>query len=120
MGHTRKKGSFYEGKALQYLEQQGYQKVVANYVSPWGEIDFIMRDVRTQPSTLVFVEVKYRSTARFGDGMMSVGYAKQQKIIRTAQAYLTYSGYEGPCRFDVVALSATALEHLENAFESMF
>lgn len=120
MGHTRKKGSFYEGKALQYLEQQGYQKVAANYVSPWGEIDFIMRDVRTQPSTLVFVEVKYRSTARFGDGMMSVGYAKQQKIIRTAQAYLTYSGYEGPCRFDVVALSATALEHLENAFESMF
>lgn len=54
--------------------------------------------------TLVFIEVRQRSSNRFGGALVSVDQRKQQKIILTAQYYLSTHPYDSPCRFDVVAL----------------
>ena len=56
-------GTHYEEEAARYLEQQGYQILERNFFSRYGEIDLIAKD----EDTLVFVEVKYRSGASFGD-----------------------------------------------------
>lgn len=88
--------------ASDYLQQQGLTLITKNYHCRRGEIDLIMQDGQS----LVFVEVRYRKSARFGSALESVNHAKQKKLIFTAEHYLlqnklSYSHY----RFDVVAIT---------------
>lgn len=99
---SQNKGVQAEQMALTYLEQQGLTLVEKNYHSRRGEIDLIMVD----DGTLVFVEVRYRKSAKYGSALESVNYQKQTRIIHTAHTYLQqnpaqHSGH----RFDVVAIS---------------
>lgn len=114
-----KKGPYYEKQALEYLLKQRYVLLETNYRSPWGEIDLIVKDVRSTPHTLVFVEVKFRESLRFGAPLEAVSSGKQRKILRSANAYLNRTPYQGPCRFDVIGILGDQIEHLENAFESL-
>ncbi len=114
-----KKGPHYEKKALEYLLEQRYVLRETNYRSPWGEIDLIVEDVRSHPHTLVFVEVKFRESLRFGAPLEAVSMGKQRKILRSAQAYLNQYPHQGPCRFDVIGILGNHIEHLEHAFESL-
>ena len=64
-------------------------------------------------NTLVFVEVRYRRSEKFGGALNSVTAAKQKKIRLTAAHYLQSHPrlQYGNCRFDVIGLthvSATA------------
>ncbi|MFW5451171.1 MAG: YraN family protein [Methylophagaceae bacterium] len=93
-----------ESLAQTHLENAGLIVVEQNYRSRRGEIDLIMLDNKI----LVFVEVRFRKSARFGSALESIDHRKQSRIIHTAQYYLQqlttdYSGY----RFDVVAISST-------------
>ena len=56
---------------------------------------------------LVFVEVRYRRSDKYGSAADSVDQRKQEKILRTAKAYLAkHTEYTNlPVRFDVVAVS---------------
>ena len=71
---------------------------------------------------LVFVEVRLRNHARFGDGAASITAAKRQKLARAARAFLQRNPrYQSrPCRFDVVAVSgageAIRLRWIRDAF----
>lgn len=110
------RGQQAERWAAQYLQQQGLQLVAQNYRGRFGEIDLIMRD----GETLVFVEVRLRRNADFGGAAASIGVQKQQRIIRTAQQYLSTLSRTPPCRFDAVLLSETSerdLQWLKNAFD---
>ena len=91
-----------EQAACNYLTQQGLVVVEKNFYSRSGEIDLIMLD----GEALVFVEVRYRKTARFGSALESVTTTKQQRLINTAQYFLqTNTISYSQCRFDVVAIS---------------
>ena len=74
--------------------------------------------------TLVFVEVRYRRSARFGGAAMSIDQRKQLKIIRAAQVFLqAHRKYaDRGCRFDVVALQgsrgAPAADWIAGAFSA--
>jgi len=92
-----------EGRAEAMLSAQGLTLVQRNYRCRGGEIDLIMRD----RDHLVFVEVRYRSGARHGGALASVDRNKQRRLITAAQHYLMTSSWTGPCRFDVVGLSAS-------------
>jgi putative endonuclease len=73
-----------------------------------------MQDVKT----LVFIEVRLRSSANFGGAAMSITPSKQQKLTRTAERYLQIHGNTA-CRFDVVLMQSTnlnAVEWIQNAF----
>lgn len=94
-------GEHAEKTALNYLEKHGLTLVAKNYHSRRGEIDLIMED----KDTLVFIEIRYRKSAKYGSALESVNTQKQSRIIHTAQTYIqknasNYSAY----RFDVVAL----------------
>lgn len=113
------KGRLHEEKALQYLLAKGYQLLERNYRFHRNEIDLIMLDRNRQPYTYVFVEVKSRSSRRYGDAYNAVNYAKQRSIRTVALHYLgthQLSLYHTPCRFDVVCFDEERITHYENAF----
>lgn len=89
-----------EDLALTHLQRQGLRLVARNYRCKGGEIDLIMQD----GATLVFVEVRYRKSARFGGALESVTPLKQARIIHSAGHYLARHRLNPPARFDVVAL----------------
>ncbi|TDQ38887.1 uncharacterized protein (TIGR00252 family) [Thiopseudomonas denitrificans] len=57
-------------------------------------------------ATLVFVEVRYRSSMHYGGALESITPAKQEKIMLAAQSFLHQhpQWQNNACRFDVVAL----------------
>ena len=65
----------------------------------------------------MFIEVKNRSTYRFGRPIEAVDFRKQSKIKKVAEIYLMIKNkYYNDVRFDVVEVSNDNLEHIENAF----
>jgi len=103
--------------AVQYMQQHGLKLVERNFRSRFGEIDLIMLD----GATLVFVEVRLRRSAKFGGAAASIDTHKQQRIIRTAQHYLTTLARIPPCRFDAVLMDDVQgrdVQWLQSAFEA--
>jgi putative endonuclease len=74
-----------------------------NYRTRRGEIDLIMRD----GSTLVFVEVRYRSRADYVAPEDTVGSRKRARLIAAANQFLDSASRGSPprCRFDVVSVT---------------
>ncbi len=121
MVHKRTKlGQWGEELAYQYLCEAGYRILERNYQCSLGEIDLIAED----GDTLVFVEVKTRTSHAYGAPQTAVGWKKQTKLKQLAWHYLLQQRYRSrPCRFDVVAITlprgATSphLELIQNAFQ---
>ncbi|OGT70778.1 MAG: YraN family protein [Gammaproteobacteria bacterium RIFCSPLOWO2_02_FULL_57_10] len=96
-------GEAQERAAADYLVAQGLQMICANFQCKLGEIDLIMRS----PTSLIFVEVRYRRSTAYGTPAESVNYRKQLKLMRTAQSYLKSLQLTNriPCRFDILGIS---------------
>ncbi|WP_394205571.1 YraN family protein [Shewanella waksmanii] len=101
-----------EVTARQFLEQQGLSFVANNVRFRFGEIDLIMK----HQQTWVFVEVKYRKTSQYGGAVNALSQAQIGRIRKAASAYLQQHNIHAPCRFDVVAIEASNITWLENAF----
>jgi putative endonuclease len=95
-------GAKWEQIAESFLHGKGLSTVERNFRCRLGEIDLIMQD----GPTLVFTEVRYRRSDRFGSGAESVTHAKQARIIRAAQRFLQYRPLHPnqACRFDVISI----------------
>lgn len=115
---TRSVGQRGEDDAARHLESQGLELLERNYRCRGGEIDLVMLDGRT----LVLVEVRLRSSAKFGGAAASVGPKKQRRFAHAARhLMLTRPDLRAlPVRFDVVALDgasgATRVEWIRDAF----
>lgn len=91
-----------EELAKEFLISQGLRFLEANFRHRFGEIDLIMLD----GETLVFVEVKYRSSERYGTSLEQVTREKTRKIKLVAQIYLQRYRAEVPfVRFDVIGIN---------------
>lgn len=103
---TARKGALYEKRAGQFLRHQGHRIITTNFRCKLGEIDLITRDPQ---GYLVFVEVRYRASERFGGALASVSTTKQTRLRRAAETYLAlHPRYQQQCcRFDVVAMGDT-------------
>lgn len=109
-------GKKYEEIAIALLEEQGYHILEKNYSNTYGEIDIVAKE----QDTLVFVEVKYRSSGSYGDALEAVDWKKQKRICRSALYYCSkkHGNLEIPCRFDVIAIyGGHKIVHIKNAFE---
>lgn len=116
---TTDQGAYGEQLARHYLEQKGMRFVAANWKCRCGEIDLIMDDKRTR----VIVEVRLRAQTSFGEGLETVGYQKQQKIIRTTLLYQQAMNFWGDLRFDVISITIPAnstpvINHIPHAFST--
>ncbi len=107
-------GDAAEQQALEYLQTAGLQMIERSFLCKGGEIDLIMRDGKH----LVFVEVRKRSSQRFGGALASVTPAKQKRMVHAAQVYLQNMKPIPPCRFDVIAFEGEELLWLKNVIGS--
>jgi putative endonuclease len=115
---TKQLGDGAEDLALRHLQKQGLRLVVRNYRTPGrggGEIDLIMQ---APDGTLVFVEVRKRSSLRHGGAAASVGGIKQRRIVFAAHHYLMRLQTLPPCRFDVVVVEPDGVQWLQAAFDA--
>ena len=106
-------GTAAEDAAAHFLARQGLEVLARNYRTRMGEIDLVARD----GATLVFVEVRMRSSDLYGGGAESIGARKQARIVAAARQYLSNLRREPPCRFDVVTLDSGRPEWLRAAFD---
>lgn len=108
-----------EDDAAQYLRDQGLLVLARNIHCRTGEIDLIATD----RMSLIFIEVRVRSSRRFGGAAASVNTGKQRRLIRTAQYFLPrlcsryFAGRLPPCRFDVISIENDRLTWIKHAFE---
>lgn len=110
-----KKGKKGEDIAQKYLQSLGYKILETNWhYSKNAEIDIIAQD----KETLVFVEVKTRTSLNYGHPFEAITKNKIQKINSAILAYLqrsikNYNSY----RFDgiaIVGLKNPTIEHVKN------
>jgi len=101
-----------------FLRGLGYRVLDRNWRCPGGELDL----VAVQGSVLVFVEVRSRAADAAYSPEETVGPVKQRRLVAAAEAYLDQSGWDGPCRFDVVAVerrqTGTTARLIEDAFQA--
>jgi len=108
-----------EDAAVRLLKRLGYRIVERGYDSPLGELDIVAVDDRT----IVFVEVKTRTSTDAGHPTDAIDDNKRQRMTQSALAYLKSKRLlEYSSRFDVVAVTWPAdsrrpqIEHFKNAF----
>jgi len=114
-----RKGQLFERKASLYLQRQGLVLMEQNFRYPGGEIDLVMRD----GEYLVFVEVRYRQHAGYGDGAESIDWRKQQRLLNCARQYLQRQcSATQASRFDVISFGLTngkeTLQWIKDAFQA--
>lgn len=106
-----------EDLAASYLRERGYQIVRRNFRYGRREIDIIAR----RDGVTVFVEVKTRSSDRFGSPGEAVDTRKLGVLRKVALAYLTRHGAaDRPCRFDLIGIRLRdgdyTIDHTEDIF----
>ncbi len=110
-------GRLSEDRAAEYLKAKGYRILELRWACPLGELDVVAFD----GGTLVFVEVKARSSNAYGFPAEMVTKSKQAKIIKAALSYLKAKALRPDAvRFDVMSFGpGPEPEHIPNAFEAV-
>ncbi|HET8865121.1 MAG TPA: YraN family protein [Gracilimonas sp.] len=111
-------GSEGEDLACAYLESKGWRILERNYFFERAEVDIVAYD----DTAIVFVEVKMRSSTKFGHPMEYVTEEKVKKVFKASEAWMYERKMEGsPMRFDIVGIvqknnEAPEFNHIEDAF----
>lgn len=109
--NKRKKGSIYEERAAEFLEKNSYEILEKNYHGKHGEIDLIA----LKDGQIIFIEVKYRETSKYGYGVEAVDKRKAVRIYKTAEEYLIKNHMEDyNIRFDCISYLGENQEWLKN------
>lgn len=96
---NRKIGILGENLATKYLEDKGYIIIGRNFECKQGEIDIIAQD----KNEIVFVEVKTRTTFKYGKPVDAVTNVKQKHIEKSASFYIYKNNLEKSfIRLDVI------------------
>ena len=94
-------GKWGEEQAKQYLLRLGFKLLNQNWKNRTGELDLIMLD----QEILVFIEVRTKSSTRFGSSIESITPQKKKKLKIMANHYLQYKNYwDKEVRFDLIAI----------------
>ena len=116
--NRKETGTIGEKLAADYLSKRGYHIRERNYRTREGEIDIIAE----KDGTLVFVEVRTKTSKAFGSAEESITERKKKRLIALAEAYLSDCGEQPTsCRIDLIAIKLDAdgrlirLNMIENA-----
>lgn len=116
MAQHLKTGEQGEEIARNFLTMQGYEILATNFTYEKSEIDIIAKD----DDTIVFVEVKTRSSKRFGLPEEAVTEKKQEKLMEGATNFLEENKILSPIRFDIIAIylykGQSEIFHIKDAF----
>jgi putative endonuclease len=116
MAERNDTGTLGENLAKEYLISQGYKILEENWHFHHYEIDLIA----TKDEFIIFVEVKTRSNISFGKPELFVDRAKQNRIITSANAYVSMKKVTKEARLDIISIiikdGKSNVEHIPNAF----
>ncbi len=116
-----KVGKSGEDRVAAFLRRKGFSVVKRNYQCRYGEIDIIAQN----DEYIIFVEVKTRKQGALVSGAEAVTEAKKQRIMLTANDYISKTEISLQPRFDVAEVTVTAksdgsagysLNYIKNAF----
>ena len=114
----RDTGILGEKLAKDFLKKRGYRILETNYRCPEGEIDIVAK----HKDSLVFIEVRTKTSLGFGSPEESITPAKQEKMRAAAFHYRqTHNNLPPVWRIDVVAVELnqkgepSRIELIENA-----
>lgn len=107
-----------ENLAEDYLKNEGYKIIKRNFRCKQGEIDIIAID----NNELVFIEVKTRSTAKYGNPAEAVNTIKQKHLKNAAEFYVhIHNLYKRFIRFDVIEIyynrAGYKINHIKQAMD---
>lgn len=110
---TKTIGNRGEVLATQYLLKNRFDIIARNYRYKRNEIDIIAK----KAMCLYFIEVKYRSSDRFGFPESFVSFNQQGRIKEAANEFIISSGWDGNIRFDIISIDCTnKITHIKDAF----
>ena len=103
-----------ESLACEYLQQKGFEILQRNYRSKWGEVDIVAKINQI----MVFVEVKTKTSDRYGEPWEMVNHWKVGQVKRMGEMWCREYGWEGRVRVDVVGVwlegESPRIEHWES------
>jgi putative endonuclease len=106
-----------ENAACEFLLKKGYKILERNFRKGYGEIDIIA----IKDNILVFIEVKTRTSTRFGTPFEAIAPWKLKSLIRGAKfyKYILHEELPDDLRIDAVGVvvwgtEVLSIEHLEN------
>lgn len=110
-------GSEGELLARKYLEDLGYEILDENWTFNKSEIDLIAY----KDATIIFVEVKTRSSTAFGEPEDFVDIVKQKHMALAADEYIYIMDHQNEIRFDIISVlldksGRHTIRHTEDAF----
>ena len=109
-------GKIGEEMASNFVKKQGYKIIEKNFRIRGGEIDLIAQD----GDTLVYIEVKTRTTHAFGLPEESVGFHKLKFLERAAKFYrLKRKNLPDLERIDVIAVDLSENEPKIKLFQNV-
>lgn len=117
--NTRARGNRGEAEVARFLRKQGYVLLASQWRCRFGELDLVAKDRR---GTICFVEVKLRGAGSIALPREFVDVRKQERLRKTAAAYLSSHDLDVPARFDVAEVyeeqdGTLRIRYLESAFE---
>ena len=105
-----------ETLAVDYLIQKGHRIIAQNYRYEKAEVDIIS----DHDGTIVFTEVKTRSTDWYGYPEEAISLKKKEMLRLAMEHYLTENNITEEARFDIVSIvindRGTDIHHIEDAF----
>lgn len=108
---SQRVGDHYEALAWEALRQAGCSLLGKQLRCPVGELDLVVRDGQT----LVFVEVRYRASKRFGGAAASITRAKKARLRKAVAWWLptmvngAFAGKMPLCRIDLAIFEQDTL-----------
>jgi putative endonuclease len=118
MMKRRETGILGEKLASEFLANNDYRIIEKNYRCPHGEVDIITQ----QQDTLVFVEVRTKTSRQFGSPEESITPTKMEKLRNVAAHYRqSHENLPESWRIDVIAIEMNSrgrvsrIELIENA-----
>ncbi|WP_010252264.1 YraN family protein [Myroides injenensis] len=109
-------GKIGEDKAVEFLQNLGYEILCRNWRFKKLELDIVC----LYKGILIFVEVKTRSSVEFGLPQDFVKQTKIKKLLSAANAYIEENNRDEEVRFDIIAIHNISqkyiIEHIEDAF----
>ncbi len=116
MSDAKDIGNKGENIAANFLLKKGYEILNRNWHYGKFEIDIIAKD----NDTLVFVEVKTRSTGYIVEPELTLTLKQQRFIIKAANAFIDMHSYDIEARFDLISIvlhpEGYELKHIDGAF----
>ncbi len=101
--------------AAEYLKDNGYEILEMNWVAESCEVDIIAK----YNSIIIFVEVKTRTNDFYGNPEEAVNEAKQENLMKVAEAYLIENDLDNEIRFDIISIiwnkERKDIYHIEDA-----